>query len=179
MLKELVPGGRPDLQPKSNSKQLIVPDLHQTKTRWTGEDEERSAALQPKGLLQTINWWITGFIFLNKLIKKKKKLRWGIVFDEQISWGFFVIISPRRNERLRSQLEERKGGTLPPHYYTLSYCHRVPTHNTKPEALLFIVRIGRLSLSWMGWIRYVLLLGEGRSTQELGPPLLYDAHQQT
>lgn len=56
--------------------------------------------------------------------------------------------------------------TLPPHYYTLSYSHHVPTHNTKPEALLFIVRIGRSTLSWMGWIRYVLLLDERRSTQE-------------
>lgn len=29
-------------------------------------------------------------------------------------------------------------------------------HDTKPGALLFIVHRGRLALSWMGWIRYVL-----------------------
>lgn len=90
-----------------------------------------------------------------------------------MSWGFSVIISRKRNERLQSQLRNCQGGALPPHDCTLSCSHRAPTHDTKPEALLFIVRIGRSTLSWMGRIRYAPLWDERRSPQELGPLLLF------
>lgn len=118
----------------------------------------------------TMNWWISGFILLNQMILKKE-LPWG---------GFSGRISHKRNERLQSQLKSCWGGARPPHCHTLSYSHRVPAHDTKPEAPLFTVCRGRSTLSWMGRIRYVPLLDEGRSTRELRwPLLLYDADQQT
>lgn len=60
-----------------------------------------------------------------------------------------------------STVENCKGPPPPPPFPDFITCSLIlflcsHKHDTKPAALLFTVDRGRLALSWMGWIRYVL-----------------------
>lgn len=159
LLRELALCCRLDLQLKSNSKELIFPELWLTKLKENkdgGNDEEERAANQ--GSCSKAG---------GKANSNAKSFPWGVIFDEQPGWDwdFSMIVSQKRNEWLQSQIKNLQGRlSTSPLLHALPFSSGSHKQGTKPVALLFIVHRGRSTLSWMGWIRYVLLLDERRWT---------------
>lgn len=108
--------------------------------------------------------WASSIVFPDILMVKQVTLlpfRLYCLF-ELMAWDSLAMLSYSRNEWVHREIRNYRGGPPPPpplpDFITCSPILLVCSHkhDTKPEALLFIVHRGRLALSWMGWIRYVL-----------------------
>ncbi len=81
---------------------------------------------------------------------------------ELMAWDSPAMLSYSRNEWVHREIRLCRGGSPPPPFRPdLITCSLIlflfsHKHDTKPEVLLFTDHRGRLALSWMGWIRYVL-----------------------